>query len=660
MFSIDGLASGLDTTSIIDGLISIQQGQLDNLNFRKQKIQTKQASFKGIEAQLIALQGNLRSLGSSVTNLFAAKSATSSDESLITASAGTDALTGTFTVQVDQLARAQQIATQQFNHAESAITQGTLSIRVGNRAATEITIDDQNNTVAGLVDSINNSGSDVSAALITDPNGVRVLLTSNHTGVDNQITVDNQLGSGSQQPDFSDSLVQAPSDAQISIGSGAGAITATSATNVFDNVFQGVTLNVGKADPANPVTITVSPETESAKEAIETLVSSFNDVMGYIDSQASFNAESEVAGPLLGFRPANLVQRELRDEVARILPNLGNSANRLSAIGITFDDQGKLQIESAKLDAALAGEISGVGLNDIRKIFALTGELTNPNLRFVAGSDHTQGSADPYQVVVTQAAERAGLIGSLESGSIVIDNSNNQLSIDIDGVNTGLLTLTDGTYTGNELAAHLQQVINQSGELSGQQVLVTHDSGQLTVESASYGTKSSLKVIEGSALDTLGLTAGDEDAGVNVAGYFTADGQTETATGKGRILTGDFDNENTSGIQLFVSLNSTHLAGGPVTDSMTVTRGIASQLNLKIDQLLDADQGIMENANSSFDQQLESIDFSIDRTQSIFEARRDQLVSDFQALETSISQIQNISLFLNSQLSTSSVGGLLG
>ena len=87
-----------------------------------------------------------------------------------------------------------------------------------------------------------------------------------------------------------------------------------------------------------------------------------------------------------------------------------------------------------------------------------------------------------------------------------------------------------------------------------------------------------------------------------------------------------------------------------MTDDLTVTRGIASQLNLMIDSMIDPESGLIDNADSAFDDQVESVEFSIDRVTQVFESKREQLIRDFQALETSISEIQNISSFLTSQL----------
>ena len=100
MFAIDGLVSGLDTTSIIEGLLSIQQSQIDRLNFRKQEIVTKQSAFKGIEANAVTLKNAAAQLASFTNDVFSVFSATSSDDSIIEAAADRHASEGEFLVQL--------------------------------------------------------------------------------------------------------------------------------------------------------------------------------------------------------------------------------------------------------------------------------------------------------------------------------------------------------------------------------------------------------------------------------------------------------------------------------------------------------------------------------------------------------------------------------
>ena len=87
MLSIDGLATGIDTATIIEGLLSIQQRQIDLLTGRQEGVLEEQSAFKNIEARLISLQSQLSRLSRTQNSVFDAKTVTSSHENLVLAAA---------------------------------------------------------------------------------------------------------------------------------------------------------------------------------------------------------------------------------------------------------------------------------------------------------------------------------------------------------------------------------------------------------------------------------------------------------------------------------------------------------------------------------------------------------------------------------------------
>ena len=69
-----------------------------------------------------------------------------------------------------------------------------------------------------------------------------------------------------------------------------------------------------------PVTITVTEDIEGIKEKIEDLVASYNALKSYINDQTRFDAETEMAGILLGNYAAELVQSLLSNIVISTAP----------------------------------------------------------------------------------------------------------------------------------------------------------------------------------------------------------------------------------------------------------------------------------------------------------------------------------------------------
>src|SRR5204862_116125 len=145
------------------------------------------------------------------------------------------------------LAQAAQLSSSGYSDPNTAIKQGTLTLQVGTGTATTVTVDSRNNTLQGLADSINAAGGDVRASVVNDGTSgtpYRLLLTSSKTGSANGITVTNNLNIGTDAAiDPANTTVQAATDAQVTVGSGAGALTVTSTSNQFNNLIPGVSLN---------------------------------------------------------------------------------------------------------------------------------------------------------------------------------------------------------------------------------------------------------------------------------------------------------------------------------------------------------------------------------------------------------------------------------
>lgn len=651
---IDGLVTGIDTTSIIEGLTQLQQRQIALLDERRGGILQEQTAFSGIEARLLTLRSSSGQLARTADSVFNRKAVTSSDETLLTATASTSAAPGVYTLRVDSLAQAHQIASQSFESTQSEVTQGTLTLQLGSGSAVEITVDDQNNTVQGLADAINASEAEVTASIVNDGSGFRILLSGTETGAENTINVTNNLGASAGnavQPDFTGDAVQDAADATLLLGSGAGAISVNSASNVVDDVIAGVTLQLNTANVSQTVTVQVSADSEPAVDAVTDFVDSFNGLMEFIDDQTQFVQESNLAGPLLGNRDVTVIQDRIRQAALEVVGGVSADANRLSTIGISINDAGRLSLNEGQLRDALEGRVEGVSQDDVRRLFTLGGDSTNAGIRFVLGSNRTNLDNQDVEVDITAAAERAEVTATNAlAASTVITSANNTLDITIDAA-TATITLADGTYTQQELADEIAAAINSNADLPGREVTVGLDAGQLTVRSETYGSTSQVTVTGGTAANDLGFDGTETDFGLDVIGSFIVNGETETAEGRGRLLVGDSENEITADLQVEVTLSNSQVVTG--TDGvLTVTKGIAARLDDTLGTFLDPVTGRIATVNDQFDTQLEDIQTSIDRQNELFESRRQALLDEFVALESIVNQLQSTGSFLSAQLST--------
>lgn len=657
--SINGLVTGLDTESIVKGLLDIQQQQIDRMNVRKADIQLKQTAFRSVESKMLSLRADTGVLARNSNNPLTRLSVTPSDETAVSATASSSAVAGVYRLTVNTTAQAHQVASQGFADAESQITQGTFDIRLGSGDVKSITIDANNNSLTGLATAINSSGAGVSASIVKDSAGgatpYRLLLMSTKTGADNAISVTNNLAAdsgGAIQPQI-DFLtpVQEALDASVTMGSGAGAISVSSSSNQFQNVIAGVSFNLLNVTQGQEITLTVAKDNTAAVTAVEDFVKSFNDVVQYIDDNSKYDAASGDGGVFLGNQSASRIVQKLRSSVQDIVPGANPLANRLSSIGVTFDSKGQLVLNRSKLESALNGEIKGVTAEDVKKVFSLSGESSNTGISFIAASTHTKASDTGYGIDLSQAAEQATITGlGSVAASTVITSANNTLELKLDG-KTATVTLKEGTYTDQTLADELEATINASDVLAGRTIKVGLNGGALQLTSLTYGTASDISINSGTALADLGLNAGLTDTGSDVVGNFVVNGLSETAVGRGRTLSGDPGNANTADLQVQVTLSPAQIVSG-IEGTMKVSRGLASSLDQVLGELLDLQDGLLASVDDGFDLQLKSFQSSIDRQKATFDRQQENLLKQFQAMESAISQLQSTSNYLGGQLAS--------
>jgi flagellar hook-associated protein 2 len=648
LLSFSGLASGIDTSSIITALEKYNQQQIDQLDTQKSTIATEQNAFSTLQTDLTALQTSVNALTAPVNGAFTSFTATPSDTSVLSATAGTAAVPGNYTVTVGSLARGEQVASQGFSDPNATIQQGTFSVQVGTDPATTVTINSNNNTLQGLATAINAAGGDVQASVIDDGSATpyRLLLTSSKTGAANTISVTNNLTTGTGATiDATNTVVQAASDAQLTLGTGTGALTVTSATNQINSLIPGVSLNLLSASPNEQVTLAVANDTTGAVTAVQNFVTAYNAVHDYITQQTKYDPTGANTGVLLGNSDVLALQNALTNTLSNTVGGVNTSANQLSAAGLQFNSSGDLTFNSSTLTATLNGQTPGVSPTDIKNLFATSGTSDNPGVTFVAGNTNTQPTAGtPYEVQVTAPATRATVVASgPPNNTITITPPNDTLSVEVNDLLAYGFTLPEGTYTSDSILSVLQTAINAVPALQGNSVTVgLSSSGNIQITSQQYGAGSQVAVTGGTAASLLGFNGTESATGTNVAGNFVVNGKTEAATGAGQYLTGNRGNANTAGLEV----QSTLSAAGSA--NVTVSQGLGTQLNAVLNSYLDPTNGKLVNINNSFNQQTTNINNTITQQNTILTQKTTQLQTEFAQMETSINSLKTVQSQLSS------------
>ena len=676
MLSIDGLATGIDTSSIVESLLSIQQTQIDRFNVRKQDIVSQQTAFKGLEAKLLALQGSIGSLTRISDNAFEQKTITTSDDTALKVAVSDEAVQGTYRIRVDSLARANQIASNAFASDDTEIALGEYEIQIGSEQSTPVTVDRTNNTLQGLMQTINDSDFGVTASIIDDGSAgdsVHLMLTANEPGAANNIalsfTANPESGEAAELTFDLNNPVQAGSDATVYLGSGDGAIKVVSENNQFDNLFAGVTFEALKADPETEIELNVVRDVEAAKTAVDGFVSSYNEVVTFINDQAKFDPETETASVLFGNRSVSSIRNAISQAVTSVVPGLDKSFNRLTTIGVSITGDGTLTTDTGKLDDVLNGQVDGVDLKDVLSLFSTRGSSDRQNVQFVLASDSTKASPlvtvdgesalVPYEVKVLAAAEKAKATGATLNESVTIGEENNSFTIRVDRGKDVTVELEEGEYSREEIAQHLQQLLDNHSDLKGRPVTVAISDDALSFASQVYGKSSEIAIQESSSLATLGLSDVEKAVGKDVLGQFiTRDSEgneiVESASGNGQMLigraTGDDKPGATEGLQVRVTLTPSQIDEN-VRAKVTVTKGIASRLGSAIKNMTES-RGSLDRIEDEFASRIDSIDASITRMNALFESKQQSLLQEFARLESSVSELQSVGSLLGAQLSS--------
>lgn len=378
-----GVGSGLNISSIVSALVQAEgQPQLTALSNKQSADQTRLSALGTLKSALSDFQTSVQQLTDG--SVFQSYQATSSNQSLATVTAGTGAVGGNYTMEVQQLAQAQKLISTGFASSSTVVGTGTLNISVGGKSFS-VDINSSNNTLQGISDAINGAANNtgVNATIVNVDNGSggtvsKLLLTSRDTGTANQITVTandsdgnntdmsglSQLvydpsGSGttnlSQQTAAQDAIIQV--DGQ----------TATRSSNTINDVISGLTINLNAASPGTTFNVDVTQNTQAETNAAQGFVTAYNKLQSTINSLQSYDASTSTAGALLGDPTLNAIQETIRQETSAVVSSAGGNYNSLAMIGITIDQTGTMSLDTTTFNQALQ-----MGPNVVGNVFSST------------------------------------------------------------------------------------------------------------------------------------------------------------------------------------------------------------------------------------------------------------------------------------------------
>ena len=367
--SVSGPVTGIDTQSIVTALVNAEQAPKQSQINKQSQTQTAQLSSIGkIQAALDAFRGAMDNMSKDAS--IGGLAATTSDTNVSTITLGAGASAGSYQLVVNQLATASKVATQTFKAgASTVVNTGTTSttLEISQSGQSYGVSVPPGATLQQVRDSINAQYSSVglSANILTDSTGSRLVMTSTNTGVGTDITM-----GGNSGLEVGTSVVTQPLNAQYTIDGTAQ----ESKSNTLTDAISGVSIKLtavsplpsGVTDPkAQRVasTITIARNNDTLKSSVKGFVDTYNALMTAIGTETKVTSNpdgSTTPSALTGDATMRSLQQALRNEM-NALAGTG-TLKSLAQFGVNTDSStGKLSIDDKVFGAAIATNPTDIG-----------------------------------------------------------------------------------------------------------------------------------------------------------------------------------------------------------------------------------------------------------------------------------------------------------
>mgnify|MGYP001167231459 FL=1 len=379
-----GIGSGLDLTTLLSNLMAAESVPLAKLQTREVSIQSKISAYGQLRSAISSLRDAVKGL---TPDKFNGAGAGSSASDVATATATNAATKGTYALEVVSLAQAEKAVSAGLESSKAQVQAGTITFTFGSvengefipgeGEAKTVTIEAGKNTLEGVRDAINAAEAGVTATIIHDGTGARLVLTAKETGAGHafRITTQGDAGSDGQAlsfldydpasaPDYSAggaaqmSRLQHAADAEFKIDG----IVMTSARNSVSTALEGVTLTLAKE---GTTTITVKDDASKARSALQSMVDAYNKLLSTVNALAvntpgASKGESGTAGPLAADSLTRDVMTRIRNEIFSPVQGATGAYTSLASLGVSFQSDGTLKLDATRFEKAMATDAGAV------------------------------------------------------------------------------------------------------------------------------------------------------------------------------------------------------------------------------------------------------------------------------------------------------------
>ncbi|MFC3913449.1 flagellar filament capping protein FliD [Pseudaeromonas sharmana] len=349
--------SSIDPVTMAQTLVAAERANMDSLlKSQGTKIKNQIKGLDTLKTQLSTFQTLLKDLNS--TAKLQAQKSTLSQDGFMTVSSNGKAISGQYSLFVRQLAQSHQLGVKFSSETDVLPSDGFLSLTVdGKEMKLDFSTLPANATVKDLVSQINNASNNpgVKASLVRSNGEVNLVLTSTSSGTAKAITA-NFTSGGSVASDTLAGKFAAPTeitkaqDAIVEMG-GSNPLLITSSSNKLENVIDGLTINLTKAQAAGeaPLQLTVEQDNTAMTDALKKFVTGYNTLVDELNKLVK--SSTDESGLLANDSTVRSLMSQLRSGI-RDLPN----GMTLASLGIKTDRDGKLSLDETAFTKALTAD----------------------------------------------------------------------------------------------------------------------------------------------------------------------------------------------------------------------------------------------------------------------------------------------------------------
>jgi flagellar hook-associated protein 2 len=419
-----GAASGLDLESLVTQLVTVERNtKVSRLDSTKKELDSSLSGFGKLKSALTKFKDTLTALEDDKlrARTTSIKQPTDTKTYLEAKSSGT-AAPGSFDIKVKSLATGSRIESADDAYSSSSAvvstTAGKLTFEADGKKF-DVNVK-ANMTLDDFRKAVNNASGNfgVTANIINAGDGVgtKLVLTSSITGKDNDLSITNnnaELDSLSTKANGNNT----PGSGGLEVAIGAGnaevvidGISVFSENNTFKNAIQDTELTVSAVTPDdNNATLTIATDKKAAETKIKAFMDAYNSLLTEVETLTKNRTIGDDGKTVVaegGALSSDPMVRSIMSQVTKTLGSAfssgGNEVNNLYALGITFNDQGKMEISTTRLYGADSG----------RQRFDDVLENNYDNIADLFGGKN--GISDSLDDLISQFTDRDGLLVNKE------------------------------------------------------------------------------------------------------------------------------------------------------------------------------------------------------------------------------------------------------